>query len=565
MVHIPAGEVTLGASEEATMDRIRETPTEASLFAGELPRQSVRLDGYYISPTPVTNEMYLAFVQATGAIPPPSWAVISREKRQALIHEGQAWQDDVMGNPGYKFDETEQAAWWQLHWQDDGQEWKMPPEIALEPVVFVSFLDAQAYCEWTGLRLPTEKEWVRAARGDGEDDYPFGHEFDREKASCNATKPSSLSFKRLPVCTFENASPFGVYDMVGQVHELTDTVANKLDGFKSFKSFKIDILDGSDEPKTIYPSPAWDQSRIIIKGGCFENQPVFMRIDSRYGYSRNLSIPLVGFRVAASLAPFQDSAYLKCRTLGSGILGAPPATGLDYARTIGLEQFSYMDLDAIASQRAPHEALVPLKLEPKLPESYAVFGEHRAMTFTPLRDPFAYLKHQSFTKVDKEVAKDGRFVPIGAFCTDVNLEGFDIAPGSYTMFYMPGMKDTVLERMGIWIKGQDKPGSDPEAPEIKNPIVPSVDVSAFAFVPKKRYVLLADDNGVAVAAIPITMAPVNKQDSNVKQGLTFVEKTDTLTVNFKVAGNRGKAYGFTFNIQPVDAEGNSLSNPASWN
>ncbi|MHC4380284.1 MAG: SUMF1/EgtB/PvdO family nonheme iron enzyme, partial [Planctomycetota bacterium] len=392
-------------------------------------------------------------------------------------------------------------------------------------------------------------------------DFPYGPQFDREKSSGITTRPAGLAFKRLPVCTFDNASSFGIYDMVGQVHEFTDTVANKLEGFKSFK---IEVLNASNKKEMLYPSPAWDQSRVILKGGCFENEAVFMRIDSRIGYDRESSVPVVGFRVASSVAPFQDSAYLKCRTLGSGILGAPPGSGLDYARTFGLEQFNHVDLEPIAGQRAPHEALEPLKIEPKLPDSYAVFGKHRAMTFTPLRDAFGYLKHQSFSKVDKEVAKDGRFVPLGAFCTDVNLEGFDIAPGSYTMLYMPGLKDTVMERMGIWIKGQDKPGTDPEAQEIKDPIVPSIDISAFSFVPKKRYILLANDEGVGVAAIPITMAPVNKKDSNVKQGLTYVEKTDTLTVNFKVAGNRGKAYGFTFNIQPKDAEGNSLANPTSW-
>ncbi len=561
LVKIPAGNVLLGAAKEPTLERIRKDPTNANIYAGELPRQSVRVDGFFISPTLVTNEMYLEFVQATGAIPPPSWAVISKEQRQAIIHEGQQWVDGKPGNPGYKFDEAAQAEWWAQHWQDEAQEWRMPAEIALEPVVFISFVDAQAYCEWTGLRIPTEKEWVRAARGDTDWDYPYGPEFDRTKVACNSTKPTPLAFKRLPVATFQNQSPFGVYDMVGQVLEFTDSPAVKLDGFKSFS---VEVVNAAGQKEVLHPSGLWDQSRIILKGGCCQNSPVYMRIDSRFGFERTSAVNLVGFRVAASEAPFQDSAYLKCRNLRSRVLGAPPLKALDFSRTIGLEQFSTRDLKAIAAKRKAHDALAPLKMEPKLPESYAVFGPHRAITFTPLRDAFGFWNHQTLSKVDRMVAKDGRFVPLGAFCTDVPLDGHDLAPGSYTMVYLPGLKKKVMEKMGAWIKGHPKPGSEGETEEIKDPLTPSIDITNLELVPDKRYILLADDQGVAVAALPLTLAPVLKKDSGVAHGLVYDEKNDELTVHFKTAGNRGKAYGFTFRVRPKSEDGLSLANPERW-
>lgn len=560
LVEIPAGNVIMGADEKATHERILESPIDAEIFAGELPRHSTRVDAFYLSPTLVTNEMYLEFVNATGAVPPPGWAVLSKDQRQALIQMGK----EEFG-PGYKFDEDAQAIWWSDHWQDENQEWKMPASLALEPVVFVSFEDALAYCEWTGLRLVTEAEWVRAARGDTENDYPFGTAFDREKAGCNSTKPASLSFKRLPVGAFDNASPFGIFDMVGQVHEFTDTKATKLEGFESFR---IEVVNAQGKKETIYPSPAWDQSRIILKGGCFELDPKFMRIDSRYGYDKSAAVKLVGFRVAASVTPLQDAAYLKSRNVRSGILGGPPESALDFSRTIGMEQFTMRDLDAIAAKRAPHEVLEKAKIEASVPEGYGVFGPHRAITMTPLRDAFGAepYNNTSFSKVDKEVLKSGRFVPVGTLCIDVKLEGSHMEPGSYTMLYMPAVKKKLLERMGAWIKGEDQPGSVEEgddAKDIKDPIETSIDLSKIEVAADRRYVLLADDRGVAVAALPLTLAPTHKQAKSIPHEIVYNAKSDTLNVKLRFSGKR-KSYGLAFNLNPVDAEGNSLANPENW-
>lgn len=563
LVEIPGGNVTLGAANEPTMDRIRKDPVAASIFAGELPRTSVPVEGFFISPTPVTNEMYLEFVNATGAVPPPTWATISAEKRNELIQEGKGWVDGTPTNPAYKFDEDAQAEWWKEHWQDEGQEWAMPGGIALEPVVFISFLDAQDYCEWIGMRLPTEHEWVRAARGDTDWDYPYGQEFSREKSSSISTKPNALAFKRLPVGTFDNPSPFGIYDMVGQVHEFTDSQAKKLEGYESF-NMEVETTPGKKEK--IYPDPVWDQSRIILKGGCCELEDKYMRIDSRYAYEKTSAVKLVGFRVAASKIPLMDAAYLKTRGMRSGVLGVPPASGLDYSRTLGMEQFNQFDLAKVASKRTQHKALkgLKVKVEPKVPDTYAVFGPHRAFTMTPLKDSFEAHNWQSFAKVDKTANKDGRFIPIGALCTDVPLAEYGVPAGNYTMVYMPGLKKKTMERMGAWTKGLVKPGTDSEAIEIKDPLLPSVDMLHLEIVPDRRYLLLADDEGVAVAAIPLIGAPVLKQGKQVGHEITYNAKTEKLQVKFRVAAARGKAYGFTFALNPVDAEGKSMAQPADW-
>lgn len=130
------------------------------------PARPLSLPAFRIMKTPVTVAQYRAFCLATGLEMPatPSWG----------------WHDD-------------------------------------HPVVNVTWYGAAAYAEWAGMRLPTEEEWEKAARGTDGREYPWGDSW--EQARCSNSKKITEPVGRYPA----GASPYGVLDMAGNVWEWCDS------------------------------------------------------------------------------------------------------------------------------------------------------------------------------------------------------------------------------------------------------------------------------------------------------------------------------------------------------
>jgi formylglycine-generating enzyme required for sulfatase activity len=166
------------------------------------------------------------------------------------------------------------------------------------PVVNVSWDDAMAYCKWFNqtfkselgdllLRLPSEAEWEKAARGAYGNEWPWGNEFDPNKCNSNEGKKGGTT----PVgaySSFGGDSPYGCADMAGNVWEwCTDWYAE--DEYKKRVSAAI------ADPR----GPQSGTSR-VLRGGSFDVNYWLVRCALRsggYPDNRNLSL---GFRVCVS-------------------------------------------------------------------------------------------------------------------------------------------------------------------------------------------------------------------------------------------------------------------------
>ncbi|NLV32763.1 MAG: formylglycine-generating enzyme family protein [Acidobacteria bacterium] len=103
----------------------------------------------------------------------------------------------------------------------EGRDWRLffTPEKGMFPVVYITWNDADAYCKAQGKRLPTEEEWEKAARGTEGFIYPWGNEWQDGMSNTYESGPA----KPEAIGQYNDVSPFGVRDMLGNVQEWTSS------------------------------------------------------------------------------------------------------------------------------------------------------------------------------------------------------------------------------------------------------------------------------------------------------------------------------------------------------
>jgi len=236
LIKIPAGAFTMGSN----------------VSDNEKPIHTVCLSAYFIGKYEVTNRQYKNFCDATKHPYPPN----------ALVYYIDFYEEYFIGYPNY-------------------------------PVVNISWYDAKAYCKWAGLRLPTEAEWEKAARGMDGGIYPWGNKaLDAdsvyrmnfgEQTFSDVRKRDGYEYTA-PVGSFpKGISPYGCYDMAGNVSEWCNDLYTD--------NYYDDSLDSN--PKGT-PS---DGTR-VLRDGCWTYRAIDCRSVLRLGCNPVCWSYYSGFRVA---------------------------------------------------------------------------------------------------------------------------------------------------------------------------------------------------------------------------------------------------------------------------
>ena len=217
-----------------------KVPKGPFLYAERRVREVIDYD-YYIDKYPVTNTKYRAFILADGYGNQAYWS-----------EEGWKWK-------------TEKKMKVPQYWNNS--EWNK----ADHPVVGVSWYEAEVYARWAGKRLPTEREWQKAARGEDGREYPWGNMCGENK--CNSAEADLDHNHTTPVTQYPNGvSPYGCYDMAGNVWEW--------------------CVDWGD---------AEEKDSRVRHGGSWNNRPVYLCVSSRDWGDADYRDNSIGFRLVQDI------------------------------------------------------------------------------------------------------------------------------------------------------------------------------------------------------------------------------------------------------------------------
>ncbi|RKU36792.1 hypothetical protein C6495_03005 [Candidatus Poribacteria bacterium] len=242
MVLIPAGEFQMGSYHGE---------------ADEKPVHSVYLDAFYMDKYEVTVGEYKRFVESTGHRPLPEWVA------------------------------------------------QCSP-TARHPVVGVSWHDAMAYAKWAGMRLPTEAEWEKAARGGliGQK-YPWGNTLDASKANYGKGKKTTSeppAERTTPVGKYP-ANGYGLYDMSGNVLEwCLDAYQKKFYANSPYRN-PVAGTSGAEGIHYLIENFAQKKEKRVARGGSWSFSPKGVRAANRLGEKPSLLSSDVGFRCAKDIEP----------------------------------------------------------------------------------------------------------------------------------------------------------------------------------------------------------------------------------------------------------------------
>ena len=311
MVWIPGGEFIQGA-----------VPQDKMAMDHEKPAHKVKVDGFFMDVTEVTNAQFAKFVKETGYVTVAERA-IDWEEMKTQVPEGTPKPHDSILQPGsLTFKKTKTSVpnlydfsqWW--NWTI-GANWKQPngPGSTIkgkdnEPVVQVAYEDALAYCEWAGRRLPTEAEWERAARGNksesiyfwGNDDSILSQMANTWEGEFPVTNNKADGYEQRAKVKSYPPNDFGLYDMAGNVWEWTSDWYNT-NYYNELGALNGPVVNPQGASTPYNPNMPYAKEKVMRGGSflCNASYCASYRISSRMASSLDSSLEHLGFRTVATV------------------------------------------------------------------------------------------------------------------------------------------------------------------------------------------------------------------------------------------------------------------------
>ena len=309
MVWVEGKSYTKGAKQNDDYAMMREKPSH-----------EVYIDGFYIDVTEVTNNQFQKFVNETGYLTIAEREIDWGEMKKSLPAGTPKPHDSILQPGSLIFndklkkvdDMNNYFQWWR--WQT-GANWRSPkgPGSNIEnkgnyPVVHIAYEDAKAYCEWANRRLPTEAEWESAAQGNYKNAvFPWGDDLKLLNSNANTwqgkfpVKNESIDGYEMiaPVKSFP-ANSIGIFDMVGNVWEITDDLFNV--NYYSEISTETELKNLKGASSCYNPSNPYE-IQYVMKGGsflCHDSYCASYRISARMGVSVGSGSDHTGFRTVAT-------------------------------------------------------------------------------------------------------------------------------------------------------------------------------------------------------------------------------------------------------------------------
>jgi formylglycine-generating enzyme required for sulfatase activity len=249
-------------SEQGSIGLLRRIPTGPFMMGSrfhprEAPRREVFVAEFDLVHVPVTVAQYANFLDSK-----------QMNERHWWSDAGWAWRQGLT------------QGWGRAN-RSEPDDWVNQKPRRNYPVTGITLYEAEAYCRWLGdqknriVRLPTEEEWEKAARGDDSRPWPWGEQLKPGQANTFEHQVGGT----LEVGSFpEDISPYGVMDLGGNVQEWTSSAYTPL-------------------PKEDFP----DTDLRVARGGSWNDTIYGARTSFRHVYPPAYYFPFLGFRIVVAM------------------------------------------------------------------------------------------------------------------------------------------------------------------------------------------------------------------------------------------------------------------------